>query len=84
MRITLIAVLMAGALATPRFAQDDAAARRLRRHIGLPRRRPGRLGSYRDPRRRQGGILYGVGIGYDFQTGRAVFSIEAEANDSDQ
>lgn len=30
----------------------------------------------------QGGIMYGVGVGYDFQTGRAVLGIEAEASDS--
>ena len=26
--------------------------------------------------------MYGVGVGYDIQTGRAVLSLEAEANDS--
>ena len=29
-----------------------------------------------------GGFVYGVGVGYDFQTGRAVLGIEAEASDS--
>jgi len=29
-----------------------------------------------------GGLVYGVGVGYDFQTGRAVLGIEAEATDS--
>ena len=28
------------------------------------------------------GVLYGVGVGYDFQAGNAVFGIEAEATDS--
>lgn len=30
----------------------------------------------------QGGLMYGLGVGYDFQTGRAVLGIEAEASDS--
>lgn len=30
----------------------------------------------------EGGLLYGVGVGYDFQTGRAVLGIEAEASES--
>lgn len=29
-----------------------------------------------------GGFVYGAGVGYDFQTGRAVLGIEAEASDS--
>lgn len=29
-----------------------------------------------------GGFVYGAGVGYDFQTGRAVLGIEAEATDS--
>jgi outer membrane immunogenic protein len=30
----------------------------------------------------QGAIMYGLGVGYDYQTGRAVLGIEAEASDS--
>lgn len=30
----------------------------------------------------EGALLYGVGVGYDFQTGRAVLGIEAEATES--
>lgn len=83
MRIHCIALLFASALATPAFAQDDPA----------PAPAPPPMSGFRiegligwdstellgDD---QGGVLYGVGIGYDFQSGRAVFSIEAEANDS--
>ena len=83
MRIHCIALLIAGALATPAFAQDEPA----------PPPPPPSNSGFRieglvgwdhteildDD---EGGFLYGVGIGYDFQTGRAVLSIEAEANES--
>ena len=83
MRIHCIALLIAGALATPAFAQDAPADHaRASIDVGLPRR--GLLGwdhtEILDDD--EGGVLYGVGVGYDFQAGRAVLSIEAEANDS--
>jgi outer membrane immunogenic protein len=83
LRITLIAALMAGTLATPALAQDDPpppppaspmSGFRVEALAGWDHTEI--LGDD------DGGILYGIGIGYDFQTGRAVLSIEAEANDS--
>lgn len=79
MRNPLIAALIAGSLATPAFAQDapppsPMAGFRIEGLVGWDHTEI--LGDD------DGGVLYGVGIGYDFQAGRAVFSIEAEANDS--
>ena len=81
MRITLIAALVAGGLATPALAQD-APPPPPSPHTGF---RVEALVGWDHTEildDDQGGILYGVGIGYDFQSGRAVFSLEAEANDS--
>lgn len=82
MRIIPIALLIAGVLASPAFAQDDAAPVNAPDFSGF--RIEGLVGwdhteLLGDD---EGGILYGVGVGYDFQRGRAVFGIEAEANDS--
>jgi outer membrane immunogenic protein len=83
LRITLIAALMAGTLATPAFAQDEPAPPppppsnsgfRIEGLVGWDHTEI--LGDD------EGGLLYGIGIGYDFQAGRAVLSIEAEANES--
>jgi len=79
MRIHCIALLFAGALATPAFAQDAPPPSP---HSGF---RVEALAGWDHTEildDDEGGILYGVGVGYDFQSGRAVFSIEAEANDS--
>ena len=78
MRITLIAALMAGILATPAFAQDDPAATitpapqsnsgfRVEALLGWDHT------EILDDD--QGGLLYGVGVAYDFQAGRAILSI---------
>jgi outer membrane immunogenic protein len=79
MRIHCLALLIAGGLASPAFAQDAPPPSP---HSGF--RVEGLVGwdhtEILDDD--EGGILYGAGIGYDFQSGRAVFSIEAEANDS--
>lgn len=79
MRIHCIASLIASALAMPAFAQDAPPPSphngfRVEALVGWDHT------EILDDD--QGGILYGVGVGYDFQSGRAVFSIEAEANDS--
>jgi outer membrane immunogenic protein len=79
MRIHCLALLLAGALATPAFAQDAPLPSP---HSGF---RVEALAGWDHTEildDDDGGLLYGVGIGYDFQSGRAVFSIEAEANDS--
>jgi outer membrane immunogenic protein len=80
MRIHCIALLIAGALATPAFAQDapppppSNSGFRVEALLGWDHT------EILDDD--DGGVLYGVGVGYDWQTGRAVLSIEAEANDS--
>lgn len=78
MRFYLIAALMAGTLATPAFAQDapppDWSGFRIEGLVGYD---GGRIAD-----NDEGGVLYGVGAGYDFQMGRLVFGIEGEASDS--
>lgn len=79
MRNPLIAALIAAGLATPAFAQDapppsPMTGFRIEGLVGWDHT------EILDDD--EGGVLYGVGIGYDFQAGRAVFGIEAEANDS--
>jgi outer membrane immunogenic protein len=81
MRTIAIAVLAAGLFATPAFAQD-AAPPPVRDFSGF--RIEGLLG-YDNTRvlgNDDGGLLYGVGVGYDIQSGRAVFGVEAEASDA--
>lgn len=85
MRITLIAALMAGTLATPAFAQDEPEATITPAPSSMSGFRVEGLVGWDHTEilgDDQGGVLYGVGIGYDFQAGGAVLSIEAEANDS--
>jgi outer membrane immunogenic protein len=79
MRNHFIAALIAAGLATPAFAQDapppsPMSGFRIEALVGWDHT------EILDDD--EGGLLYGVGIGYDFQSGRAVFGIEAEANDS--
>lgn len=85
MRVHCIALLFASALATPAFAQNETEVTITPVPPSMSGFRvEGLLGwdhtEILDDD--QGGVLYGVGIGYDFQVGRAVLSIEAEANDS--
>ena len=81
MRTTLTAALIAGAFAVPApaFAQDPAppASQGGFRIEGLVGYDSARIQDNND-----GGVVYGVGVGYDFQTGRAVLGIEAEATES--
>jgi outer membrane immunogenic protein len=76
MRKYILAALVAGTVATPAFAQDAAPLSGFRIEA---------VGGY-DTTDVEGdgseGLLYGVGVGYDFQSGGAVFGIEAEATDS--
>jgi outer membrane immunogenic protein len=76
MRKYLLAALCAGTLATPAFAQDqrDLSGFRVEGLVGYDR--PSIQDESAD------GVAYGVGVGYDFQSGGAVFGIEAEATDS--
>lgn len=76
MRNYLIAALAAGTLATPAFAQDQS---------NLGGFRVEAIGGYDRPSvedESADGVVYGVGVGYDFQSGNALFGIEAEASDS--
>jgi len=78
MRLKYIAVLFATAFAaTPAFAQDPAPTQGGFRIEGIAGYDSARIQDNED-----GGIVYGVGVGYDFQTGRAVLGIEAEATES--
>lgn len=76
-KFAFAAALLAGTIATPVFAQDN----------------PGNLGGFRvegvigydhPSIQDEGadGITYGMGVGYDFQSGNAIFGIEAEATES--
>lgn len=83
MRLTFIAVPFAMALATPAFAQDDPPAPpapslggfRIEGIVGYDATA---ISSDDD-----GGVVYGIGAGYDFQVGRrVVLGIDAEASES--
>jgi outer membrane immunogenic protein len=76
-KFAFAAALLAGTIATPALAQDN----------------PNNLGGFRvegvigydHPSisdESADGITYGMGVGYDFQSGNAIFGIEAEATDS--
>lgn len=72
----LVVALLAGTIATPAFAQDAPTFQgpRVEGVIGY---------DTTDVEGENGdGITYGIGVGYDFQRGNAVFGIEAEATDS--
>ena len=76
MRKTIIAALAAATVATPAFAQDAADAGGFRVEA---------IGGY-ESQKVEGdstdGIVYGVGLGYDFAAGGGLFGIEAEYADS--
>ena len=78
MRKYILAALAAGTLATPAFAQDtvaDLGGFRLEGLIGYETTDIEDEGS--------DGLTYGVGLGYDMQSGNMVFGIEAEAMESE-
>ena len=77
MRIMILAGLLAGALATPAFAQDSSA--------GLGGFHVEAIGGYDSTEIQNdsdGGLLYGVGAGYDFRLGRAILGVQGEATES--
>ena len=76
MRNYLLAVLLAGTVASPALAQES-------RTFSGPRVE-GIVGYETTDVEDEGsdGITYGVQAGYDFQSGGAVFGVEAEASDS--
>lgn len=79
MRNIAIATITAAVLlaATPAAAQDNGPGWQGFRVEGLIGYDSARIQSNND-----GGFVYGVGVGYDFQTGRAALGIEAEVTDS--
>jgi outer membrane immunogenic protein len=76
MRKYLLAALVASAVATPAFAQDRAPFTGVRVEGIAGWDRPNVSNSHAN------GVVYGVGAGFDFQTGGAVLGIEGEASDS--
>ena len=77
-----LAALLAGAVATPAFAQDRPPDPSAPSFEGF--RIEGLVGwDHAEILDNDGGgLLYGIGAGYDFQTGRAVIGIEGEASES--
>jgi outer membrane immunogenic protein len=75
-KFAFAAALLAGTIATPALAQDN-------NNLG-GFRVEGLIGYDHPSIQDEGadGVAYGVGVGYDFQSGNAVFGIEAEAMDS--
>lgn len=75
-KFAIAAALLAGTIATPALAQDtnNLGGFRIEGLVGYDR--PSIEDEGTD------GIAYGVGVGYDFQSGNAVFGVEAEATDS--
>jgi len=80
MRILMTTALLAAtAASTPALAQARApfTGARVEALVGYDRLNPGNDGGDK-----AGGVLYGVGAGYDFQAGRAVLGVESEVSDS--
>ena len=76
MRKYIFAALLAGTAASPAFAQDAAGTSGLRIEA---------IGGYESQKVEddsKGGIVYGLGAGFDFATGGGLFGIEAEYADS--
>ena len=75
MRKYLFAALVAGTIATPAFAQDgNLSGFRVEGLVGYDR--PSIADEHAS------GVLYGVGAGYDSQSGNVVLGIEGEATES--
>ncbi|MFB0875040.1 MULTISPECIES: outer membrane protein [unclassified Sphingobium] len=79
MKTVIFAAIAAAAIATPAFAQDDATFTGPRAEVLVGYDKLDTNGSgLGNP----DGLLYGIGLGYDFQSGGAVFGIEGEVSDS--
>lgn len=77
MRTLILAGLLAGALATPAFAQDESV-----NAAGTGLRVEALIG-YDAPENIDNGLLYGAGVGFDFTLGGATAGIEGEYTESD-
>lgn len=75
-KLIVVAALAAASLAAPAFAQDRAPFTGLRVEGIAGWDRP------QVPNAHSNGIVYGAGLGYDFQAGRAVLGVEGEVSDS--
>ena len=75
-KFAFAAALLAGTIATPALAQDNPNLGGF--HID------GIVGYDRPSIQNEhaNGVTYGVGAGYDFRSGNAIFGVEAEASDS--
>jgi len=76
MRNIALAALVSGLFATPAFGQDAPAAGGFHIDGIVGYDRPHVDGVHAN------GVTYGVGAGYDLQSGRALFGIEGEATNS--
>jgi outer membrane immunogenic protein len=76
MRKYILAALVAGTVATPAFAQDGGSFSGLRVE--------GIVGYDTTDVEDEGtnGLLYGVGVGYDIQSGNVVFGVDGEYSES--
>lgn len=77
MRMIYAAALLAAGSAVPAFAQDAAPSQGGFRIEAIAGYDAAEIIGDSD-----GGVVYGVGVGYDFQAGRALLGVEAEATDS--
>jgi outer membrane immunogenic protein len=77
MRIIHVAALLAAATATPAFAQETPAT-----FSGGHVEAIAGYDSVHGGSDSSDGVLYGIGAGYDFRRGNAVFGIEGEAAES--
>ena len=75
-KFAFAAALLAGTIATPALAQDNPNLGGFHIDGIVGYDRP----SIQDEH--ANGVTYGVGAGYDFRSGNAIFGIEAEATDS--
>jgi outer membrane immunogenic protein len=75
-KFAFAAALLAGTFATPAFAQDNPTLGGFHIDGIVGYDHPSIDGENAD------GVVYGVGAGYDFQAGNAIFGVEAEATDS--
>jgi outer membrane immunogenic protein len=75
-KFAFAAALLAGTIATPALAQDNPnlGGFHVDGIVGWDR------SSIQDEH--ANGVTYGVGAGYDFRSGNAIFGVEAEASDS--
>lgn len=78
MRKFIVAALLAGTVAAPALAQDASVGPRTGFRVEA-------VGGYDAPRANgdsEEGIVYGGGVGYDFQVGRLAAGVEAELTDT--